>query len=64
MSESKNKQADAPEDRPRCAVGGVIRRGVMCGYVIVGGKFCGWPGGCEHKSVDGSAVQDKERDHG
>jgi hypothetical protein len=51
MSESKNKQADALEDRPRCALGGMIRRGVMCGDVIVGGEFCGRQGCCEHKVV-------------
>lgn len=35
--------------RPRCAVGGMVRRGAMCGSVIVGGKFCGHPGDCQHK---------------
>jgi hypothetical protein len=29
-------------DKPKCTVGGSLRNGrAMCGYVIVGGVFCG-----------------------
>lgn len=37
------------ESRPRCAVGGRVRPGAMCGEVIVGGEFCGHVGECQHK---------------
>lgn len=40
---------EAVEQRPRCAVGGMIQRGAMCGSVIVGGQFCGHSGECQHK---------------
>lgn len=36
-------------NRPTCAVGGMVRPGAMCGAVIVGGKFCGHAGECQHK---------------
>lgn len=35
-----------------CAVRGMIVPGAMCGKVIVGGKFCGHDGECEHKRVE------------
>lgn len=37
------------EPRLRCAVGGMVKPGAMCGAVIVGGKLCGHPGECQHK---------------
>ena len=33
----------------KCAVGGMIQRGAMCGSVIVGGKLCGHNGTCKHQ---------------
>ena len=35
-----------------CAVRGMPVPGAMCGKVIVGGKFCGHDGTCEHKRVE------------
>ena len=37
------------EEEATCAVDGMIRPGVMCGSVIVGGKLCGHNGQCEHR---------------
>lgn len=38
------------EQKPNCAVGGLIRPGAMCSKVIVGGKLCGaQPGTCPHQ---------------
>lgn len=37
------------EARPLCAVGGMPRPRVACGDVIVGSKFCGRAGECQHK---------------
>ena len=34
-----------------CTVGGLLRPGVMCGSVIVGGKLCGHNGECQHKRL-------------
>lgn len=39
------------EARPRCAVRGLVRRGVLCGAVAVGGEFCGHAGECPHKLI-------------
>ncbi|MDQ2822437.1 MAG: hypothetical protein M3Y65_19015 [Pseudomonadota bacterium] len=36
-------------DKPTCAAHGMIQRGAMCGMVIVGLKYCGYQGECEHK---------------
>ena len=35
-----------------CAVRGVLAPGGMCGKIIVGGKFCGHDGACEHKRTE------------
>lgn len=35
--------------RPQCTVNGRLAPQVMCGSVIVGGKFCGSKEPCEHK---------------
>lgn len=40
-----------------CKVNGRIAPGAMCGSVIVGMKYCGHKGGCEHKQQE---VQAKE----
>jgi hypothetical protein len=37
------------EEKPACAVGGMVRPGAMCSKVIVGGKLCGFTGQCEHQ---------------
>ena len=36
-------------NKPKCAVKGMVRPGVMCGAVIVGGIYCGHEGACQHK---------------
>lgn len=38
-------------EKPKCAVRGGIRRGAMCGSVMVGGVYCGFNGDCQHKIV-------------
>lgn len=37
------------QDRPTCAVRGMIRPGAMCGKIIVGMRYCGYKGECPHK---------------
>lgn len=41
------------KERPVCAIKGFMRHpsGAMgiCGYVIVGNKYCGFDGDCPHK---------------
>jgi hypothetical protein len=39
------------DEQPRCAVRGLVARGVMCGRVRVGGEFCGHAGDCPHKVI-------------
>ena len=39
------------QEKPVCKVGGLIGARAMCGYVIVGGKYCGYSGDCPHKSI-------------
>ena len=34
---------------PKCKVGGMVAPGAACPHVIVGGKACGFAGGCEHQ---------------
>lgn len=34
---------------PKCKVGGMLAPGAACPHVIVGGKACGFAGGCEHQ---------------
>ena len=43
------RKTPEPQERPLCAVRGLIRPGAMCGSVIVGGKLCGFDGACPHK---------------
>lgn len=45
-----------PAEKPRCAVGGMVRPGAMCGSVIVGGEFCGHAGECPHKLAPNAAL--------
>ena len=40
----------AEQNKPECTVRGLIKPNAMCGYVIVGGKYCGFKGDCPHKS--------------
>ena len=47
--ESKPQPKTTAEEKPRCAVRGLIRPGAMCGAVIVGGEFCGSSEECPHK---------------
>jgi hypothetical protein len=46
-------QIETAPIRPKCAVSGTLHGGrAMCGYVIVGLKYCGLPaskGACEHQ---------------
>lgn len=42
-----------------CAVGGMIKPGALCGKCIVGGKFCGHDGDCEHKRVEMCEASDE-----
>lgn len=42
-----------------CAVRGVLHAGCMCGKVIVGGKFCGSDGDCEHKRTEMCEASDE-----
>lgn len=37
------------QEMPLCGVGGMIAPGAMCGSVIVGMKYCGYTGECQHK---------------
>lgn len=37
------------EQKPECAVHGMVRPGAMCSKVIVGMKLCGFAGRCEHQ---------------
>lgn len=43
-----------------CAVGGMIRPGAMCGAVIVGLKYCGHTGNCQHQ-IKPLAEKNKEK---
>lgn len=43
-------------EKPTCAVQGLVRRGAMCSQIIVGGKFCGYSGKCEHKRPPADAA--------
>lgn len=36
-------------EKPTCAVNGMLGPRAMCGSVIVGLKYCGHKGECEHK---------------
>lgn len=38
-------------DKPTCKVHGMIQPRAMCGHVLVGLKYCGFKGDCEHKST-------------
>jgi hypothetical protein len=40
-----------PKLQATCVVRGVLAPGGMCGKIIVGGKFCGHDGPCEHKRM-------------
>ena len=39
-------------DKPICKVSGMLSYSVTCGYVLNGGKNCGFSGNCPHKSYD------------
>lgn len=41
-----------------CAVKGWFPGGGMCGKIIVGGKFCGHDGPCEHQRVEQCEADD------
>lgn len=36
-------------NKPTCKVHGMIQRGAMCSQIIVGMKYCGYSGECQHK---------------
>jgi hypothetical protein len=39
-------------EMPKCSTGGLLNNGkLMCGYIIVGGKVCGFSGSCSLKVV-------------
>lgn len=38
-------------NKPLCKVNGRIAPGAMCGSIIVGMKYCGFAGECQHKEV-------------
>lgn len=48
--------------RPTCKVHGMIRRGAMCGHVIVGLKYCGFGGDCPHKSCADMIIEKVQAD--
>jgi hypothetical protein len=51
-------------NKPTCKVHGMIQPRAMCGFVIVGLKYCGYTGDCEHKSCEQSeksAAADSQR---
>lgn len=48
---------ESDSERPRCATRGMIRPGVMCGAVIVGGEFCGSSKECQHKLLPNTGVE-------
>lgn len=39
------------ELKPTCKVHGMVAPNAMCGSIIVGMKYCGFRGDCEHKST-------------
>ncbi|MYM92483.1 hypothetical protein [Duganella vulcania] len=50
------------QNKPLCKVHGMIEPGAMCSSVIVGAKYCGYAGKCEHKvtaaqNADSQAAQ-------
>jgi len=46
----RRKAAMPEQQKPRCAVHGMVRPGGMCSRVIVGMEFCGaQPGTCPHQ---------------
>lgn len=47
------------QERPICKVHGMIAPRAMCGSVIVGLKYCGFSGECQHKgsSVEALAIK-------
>ncbi len=44
------------QDKPTCAVRGMIRPGAICGKIIVGMKYCGYKGECQHKVESSGAA--------
>lgn len=44
------------QDKPTCAVRGMIRPGAMCGKIIVGMKYCGSRDECQHKIVPPATI--------
>ncbi len=38
------------KEKPECKVRGLIKPNAMCGYIIVGGQYCGFKGDCKHKT--------------
>lgn len=54
-----SKHGDQEQQRPSCAVKGVLYGGrAMCGSVIVGDKACGFDGPCQYKEQPSD-----EKDH-
>lgn len=43
--------------KPTCKVHGMIQPRVMCGHIIVGLKYCGFSGDCQHKSCAEMVVE-------
>lgn len=55
---------DKPEqERPTCAVHGMIQPGAMCSKIIVGMKYCGYSGECPHKQEAAAKAEGAENDH-
>lgn len=49
-------------NKPTCKVNGMIQPGAMCGSVIVGLKYCGFTGDCQHKSCAEMIVEKVKAD--
>lgn len=49
-------------NKPTCKVNGMIQRGAMCGYIIVGMKHCGFNGDCPHKSCADMIIEKVKAD--
>ena len=40
------------ELKPKCKCGGHPKKGMMCGFIIVGGKICGYEGKCKFQEAN------------
>lgn len=49
--------SNSEQVKPTCKVRGMVAPNAMCGQIIVGLKYCGFKGDCEHKSTAEMIVQ-------